>query len=453
MANSSQFTPNELILRIALAAVSFAAGFLAFSLGVEAGARPGIPEAGVPTRMYYAIGLFFFGGMDLGLPTGGPFWARIMLWGAYFTSPAITAAAVIESVKHVLESSRSELDDLSGHRVIAGAGTLAELYMECVDEADRTDEKEAGPRRTLVTDHVRNAAAHLKEWWKGEGDTKTVVVDKDPNSAFLAEFRREYDAIPVTGDVTSKGLLEELHLAEAEFILLVTGDDLANLEAAQLMIEECDVEPSKIVVHISEIALKRDLDRTDSVLSNDVSLFNSHRVAAANLVKHKLASHFEETEETDEVILAGFGRFGQSLLLELDDRLRGKFKTVRILDHDAELNRRIFGEQVELEGKPDVQGFDADINDPDAWKQAFGELDHPNQSPVVVLGSDNDSLNLRVALWLSQDKKYENAEIFVRTVRSAHLARSFADSKLFEIENVPRHIKDYMNEHDEFRGI
>ena len=51
-----------------------------------------LADAGILTRAYYTLGLFFLGGLDLGTPVGGPEAARTVLWLAYFAAPLITGS-------------------------------------------------------------------------------------------------------------------------------------------------------------------------------------------------------------------------------------------------------------------------------------------------------------------------------------------------------------------------
>ncbi len=58
-----QVLPALLVLALAV---------LAFRNGVNVSDRGDIPDDVFFVQLYYAIGLFALGGMDLGMPTGGP---------------------------------------------------------------------------------------------------------------------------------------------------------------------------------------------------------------------------------------------------------------------------------------------------------------------------------------------------------------------------------------------
>ena len=91
----------------------FACALVAFEVGVGTSERAAIPQAGVLTHLYYGVGLFVLGGMDLGMPTGGPVYGRVLLWVAYFLGPIVTTTAVAEGFLRMVrpEYLRRRLDE------------------------------------------------------------------------------------------------------------------------------------------------------------------------------------------------------------------------------------------------------------------------------------------------------------------------------------------------------
>ena len=59
-------------------ALIFVLGLVAFANGVGLTERPMSPSATLE-QIYYILGLFVVGGLDLGMPVGGPMWANITL--------------------------------------------------------------------------------------------------------------------------------------------------------------------------------------------------------------------------------------------------------------------------------------------------------------------------------------------------------------------------------------
>ena len=84
--------------RLLVLVVVVAIGVTGLTAGVELSERPGVPDSGLPAKVYYTLGLFVFGGLDLGVPRGGPLWGRVLLWVAYFAAPAITTSALLEGL-------------------------------------------------------------------------------------------------------------------------------------------------------------------------------------------------------------------------------------------------------------------------------------------------------------------------------------------------------------------
>ena len=70
-----------------LALTLFTCAMLGLSSGVGLTERPDVVEGSLLAKAYYSLGLFVVGGLDIGLPTGGPQLGRVLLWIAYFGSP------------------------------------------------------------------------------------------------------------------------------------------------------------------------------------------------------------------------------------------------------------------------------------------------------------------------------------------------------------------------------
>ena len=92
-APGSVQTAGRIAARVVPVAVVFLGTMVAFEVGVDVSERPGVPQASWSVQLYYAVGLFVLGGMDLGVPVGGPIWARALLWLCYFLGPAITTTS------------------------------------------------------------------------------------------------------------------------------------------------------------------------------------------------------------------------------------------------------------------------------------------------------------------------------------------------------------------------
>jgi len=361
--------------RVGLPVLAFMLGVVGLLSGVGVTERY-VVEAHVLTKIYYSLGLFLFGGMDLGTPTGGPAWGRAMLWTAYFLAPAITASAVIDAALRVLAPER-RLKRLRDHVVVAGSGQLTSLYLQRLRAAD--------PRAPLV-----------------------VVV---PPGEARNELREAYGARVVVGDVANAAVLARLGLQHARRVLLLTDDDFTNLDAATQILAEAPHLGPDVVVHVSDLRFLHSMAGTR--LARRCQIFNGHQIAASHLVQTSVLDHFRRTEPRDLVILAGFGRFGETVLGELQRGAAGSFDHVVIIDVDAERRAMVFDEQIGFTNDYRRDILSGDLRDPALWRTLAEQVDLHRCEPVFVLGSGVDRTNLRTAMWLAQ--KYPRAFVMARS--------------------------------------
>ena len=369
-----KFNPRR--WRLGLPVLAFALGVIGFLAGVDVSERPGVADAGLLTKFYYTLGLFLFGGMDLGTPTGGPLWGRTLLWTAYFLAPAITASAVIDAALRMISPER-RLARLREHVVVAGTGRIPALYLRRLREAD----------------------------------PKVIVVVVSPDSRGGAELREAYGARIISGDITSPGVLARLGLEHARRVLLLTDDDFTNLDAATKILAQAPHLGPDVVVHVSDLRFLHSMAGTR--LARRCQIFNGHQIAASHLVQTSVLDHFRRTEPRDLVILAGFGRFGETVLSELQRLAAGSFDHVVIIDVDAERRAMVFDEQIGFTNDYRRDILSGDLRDPGLWRSLAEEIDLSRTEPVFVLGSGVDRTNLRTAMWLAQ--KYPRGFVMARS--------------------------------------
>ncbi len=368
---------GKLRWRLALPAAAFVFGLIGFASGVGVTERPEVVDGGLLSKIYYALGLFIFGGMDLGTPVGGPAVARTFLWTAYFLAPAITASAVIEATLRLIAPEHRWMRRIRGHVVVAGAGRLTALYLSRL--------------RASV------------------GDVAIVVVT--PPDQRPIELPRHLRIRSVTGDIRSEALLERLHIERARRVLLLTDDDFTNLDAAQKILSRAPKLAPDVVVHVADLRFLRSMAGTR--LAQRCTTFNGHQIAASHLVQAHILRHFQRTDPNDLVILAGFGRFGETILSELQTRAAGSFDRVIIIDVEAERRAMVFDEQIGFTSDYQRTILPGDLRDPTLWHGLASEIDKVAGEPVFVLGSGVDRTNLRTAMWLAG--KYPRALVVARS--------------------------------------
>jgi Trk K+ transport system NAD-binding subunit len=392
---------RSVLWRSLILGLVFGCGLAAFLLGTGTSERAGIPEAGIFTKLYYTLALFVLGGVDLGTPMGGPPLAQGLLWFAYFAAPAITTVSLIEGVLRALAPEHWQLRRLRGHVIIAGAGGIGQLCLR------RLRRQSAGQ--------------------------PVVLVDLQQDHRATTALR--YNAHLLVGDIRTDAVLDALRLEQAARVFLLTGDDFANLDAAAKILQRVPALAERTVVHVSDLHFMRVM--TDTKVAKECAIFNSHDIAATHLVQTELLAHFQRTEFRDVVVLAGFGRFGQSVLATLQDMAADKFGRVVIIDLHASSRTAVFAQQVGFKEFYERQVIDGDLSDPRTWHRITGLDVH---EPVFVLGCGDDSVNLHTALWVK--RAHPRAYVVARTF---HLS-SFADDlgreggfMVFSVANLVAH--------------
>ncbi|MFT7581220.1 MAG: voltage-gated potassium channel Kch [Myxococcota bacterium] len=371
--------------------------FVALMAGVGVSDRTAVADADVLTKIYYALGLFVLGGLDLGVPVGGGEFARSMLWVAYFAAPAISFAALIEGILRAIRPHAWLLRRLDDHIVIGGCGRLAMLYLQRLRETNPT-----------VT---------------------VVIVEKNPNQSLADVARERYQAHVVSGDIADADSLKELRIGRARRALLLTDNDLINLDAAAEIVTLAPHLADRTAVHVSDIRTMRVLDLAG--VERRCEMFNTHKIAAEHLVDSSMLQHFEQTIPKDVVVLAGFGRFGQTVLYELQTRAPGAFETVVIMDMQAALSARVFDDQVGFQGSYARDIVDADMRDPAVWEAIDGRHDLNQREAVILVGCSDDTVNVRTALVLK--RRFPKARVIARGYRRSRFAEQVAKEAGFNL--------------------
>jgi len=370
-------------------AAAYLTGFFGFLSGVELSARA-IAGTGIGEIAYYALGLFVLGGMDLGVPVSGPLYGQALLWTAYFVAPVITASALVEAGIRLISPLALRVRSLTDHVILAGAGRLSLLYVQKLRETDA--------RR------------------------RVFIVERNPNHPSLDELRDVYHAVIINGDITSDEVLRGLRVERAHRVLLLTGDDFANLDAAAKIMKLGPGVAARMVAHVADLEFMR--ATADSSVARACEIFNGHEFAAKHLVQEHLLARFQQTPNRDLVVLAGFGRFGQTVLHQLQKHARGRFGPVVIIDANATKNARAFHHQLGFDEDYDRLIVDGDLLDPDIWGRISEAVHADGHDPVIILGSGDDGTNLHAAFQVC--KQHPSAFVIVRTFRASPFTAEMA---------------------------
>ncbi len=384
-------SPSSWFWRVALAVFAFGLALYAFRNGVVVSDRPEVLGAGILTHVYYSLGLFVLGGLDLGVPTDGPAGARAVLWLAYFLAPLVTAGVLVEGALRLLRPGWIQRQALRDHIIVVGVGRLGELFLESL--------------------------------YAVEKNPRVLLVDTQESERLLAKARTQYGAPYVCADIRNVSTLDMLALDRAKGVALLTGDDLVNLEAAWAVLE---AEPNmSIVAHIDDMRMKREMDRLmGDTEGQRIRAFNMHHMAAERLYEQHLAPRFQKTAALDAVVLVGFGRFGQTMLEHLRREASDELERVVVVDRTAKNAVAAFNMQTQETAFP-VDVVDGDAEDPTVWDQLDALLKDVAHPPVFIFGTDSDSLNFRLAMLLR--KRSRSLEIFVRCFHESRFSAQISE--------------------------
>lgn len=403
-------SPVGWIWRFALAVAAFGLALYGFQSGVVVSDRPEVLGAGLLTHVYYSLGLFVLGGLDLGVPIEGPGGARIALWFAYFLAPLVTTGVLVESAIRLLKPAWIQGRNLRDHIVVVGVGRLGELFLDSL--------------------------------YAVEKDPRVLLVDTLESQRLLAKARNQYGAPYVCADIRNTSTFDVLALKRAKGVALLTGDDLVNLEAAWAVLE---AEPEmSIVTHIDDMQLKREMDRLmGDTEGQRIRAFNTHHIAADRLYDQHLAPRFKATSARDVVVLIGFGRFGQTMLEHLRREASDELERVVIVDRTAKNAVAAFNMQTQGTTFP-VDVVDGDAEDPTVWDQLDVLLRDVAHPPVFIFGTDSDSLNLRLAMLLR--KRSRSLEIFVRCFHESRFSAQLSKHYRFHVMALEQMMREALEE-------
>lgn len=364
----------------------FVSAIVGFELGVGVSERPDVVTSGMLTKAYYSLSLFVVGGVDLGTPFGGPLIGRVLVWGAYFGSPILAAWALIETVLRAMAPQSWKLRRLKDHIIVVGDSELA--------------------------------ISTLRALRQHNDKVAIVVVCTNPDQAVIDEFVEDFGAIVVTGNITHEFFLKQLRVTLARKVLLLDDNSLRSYEAASTLITLVPGIGDKVIIHCGNLRFMRAMANTR--VARCCQTFNTYQLAASGLVHKHMIQYFRETNAKDVVVLAGFGRFGQTILEELQESAIGELDTVIIMDLDVHRRVLIADEQMKFSGKYNRLMFEGDIAHPEVWGRVQSEAQIQGENTIFVLGTGREEENLRTALWLR--KEHPDAMIVARSSKESLFA-------------------------------
>ena len=388
----------------------FISAVVGFELGVAVTERPEVVTSGILTKAYYSLSLFVVGGVDLGTPYGGPWIGRAMVWTAYFGAPMLAAWTLIEALLRSMAPQSWYLRRLKDHIIVVGDGELA--------------------------------ISTLRALRQHNSKVSVVVVSTNLDQVAIEEFNQDFGALVVSGDITHEFFLKQLRVELARKVFLLDDNSLRSYEAASTLISLVPGIGDRVIIHCGNLRFMRAMENTR--VAKRCQTFNTYHLAASGLVRSHMLHHFRETHAKDVVILAGFGRFGQTILEELQRCAIDELDTVVIMDIDAHRRVLVADEQMKFSGGYKRELFEGDMSHPEVWDRVGREAQIDGDNTVFVLGTGREEENLRTALWLRG--KYPGAMIIARSSKESlfatevgqeHDILSISISQLVE-DNIPK---------------
>ncbi|MFN2327591.1 MAG: NAD-binding protein [Chromatocurvus sp.] len=382
-------SPTKLSWRTIAALLFFASGIIAFATGASVTERPDVTQAGLLAQAYYSLSLFVVGGVELGTPEGGPAASSALLWLAYFGSPILAATTLIDVLLRVLSPHNLHLRRIRNHIVVIGTGELAMSYLRVLRKRD--------------------------------SNVPVIIVSRQkPEAAIAEELRMTFDATVTTSNITHEYCLRQLRVKRARRIILLSDNSLRSYEAVSIMQNMVPDIGKRIVMHCANLRFMRAMQHTE--VAKSCETFNSYHLAASGLVREHLMQRFLDTSGRDIVVLAGFGRFGQTIIEQLQGHALRELETVAIIEKDAVRRVLVAEEQMTFSPGYRREVLEGDISHPAVWKRLREAvpISSDAQNVVFILGTGNEEDNLRTAIWLRRG--YPNAMIIARSSKASLFA-------------------------------
>lgn len=379
-------------IRLVAAGGIYIAAIVSLEAGVTLSGAEGSQSRSLLVDAYYALSLFVVGGIDIGTPQEGPLWALALLWSAYFAAPILAVSTLLDLILGLFTQRRWRFRRLKDHVIIEGDDELTRAYLRHLRELDS--------KRSVVVVSRRG-------------------FDVTPE----AQLRRKFDALTWEGDLIDAFTLEQLRAHSATKILLFSDDSLRNFETVKAMLDRWPELAGKIVMHADRLRFMRSMSSTR--VATAVTVFNGYQSAAENLVNTVAVPHVLQCDTKVAVVIAGFGRFGQTTLESLQNAVPDRLAAIILIEQDAERRLLVTREQIHISTDFELKVLQGDISHPGVWETVSELWDTTCRNTVFILATDREEDNLRTSLWLR--RRNAEAMIFARLKRSSSFAEEVAE--------------------------
>ncbi len=231
-----------------------------------------------------------------------------------------------------------------------------------------------------------------------------VVIEKDEENTEISGARR-LGVIVISGNAADNAILAKAKLQKAKYLITVCGDDGVNADIAahaREMVKRNRENVLTCFVHIVDPDLCDFLTEQEMATrkadSFRLEIFNAYKSGAKAILNYY--SPFNDKKDFPHLVAAGFGRMGQSLVIEAIRRWKQKYfkeseknrLKITVIDRQAENGER----KLRFRYKSIDNYCDLDIRQMDTDSPEF--LDY-----LTTLNSTPDSLPGNIFICLGED--------------------------------------------------
>ncbi len=225
------------------------------------------------------------------------------------------------------------------------------------------------------------------------------------------------------GDVREEDTLDQLRLKNARCLLLLTGDEITNVEiAVQQQKRDADLP---ILIRVANLDL---MHRANKILAVDDHhpCVNIHHTVARKVCADSI-EHMKSLPGKETLIFTGFGRFTETYLREfIKEQGVKQIDSIQIIDPDVDLKWAQFKDRLSKDSsnainETQISLFNGSQDDPRIWDQMLdGSIGEEGEKLVVLLGTALDQSNLKTAMNIRD--RCANAYIMVRMFQASSFA-------------------------------
>tara|TARA_B100000683_G_scaffold267291_1_gene300725 strand:- start:10529 stop:11656 length:1128 start_codon:yes stop_codon:yes gene_type:complete len=360
MKNRSQLK-KIILFRVVPTLIIIFIALYSFNNGVMLSSNRDIESESLIVQFYYAISLFFLNGLDMGMPIGGSSLLRNALLVCYLIAPLMTAVTIIEAI--VLSLNPGKLRrKLKNHIIYVGSGNLT-----------------------------------IKEVKKMLNESIIVVVDKDPNHKNKEKLKLLVDEY-IVGDIKDKSIQKRINVNESKKICLFTNKDKININAA------LELNHQNSIVRVEDLGMI-------NLFKDRFQIRSVHRENAINLIESS------DLLSKSNLVIFGFGRFGQNLLKELYLNEKSFLKQVTIIDSEIKRQWSSFKFLFDIDLSCEFNLIEKNQLDYSVITDINQNIIIDSNSSIIFCISHDNFNNIKIANIFR--KHYKEPSIYIRSVGSA----------------------------------